>query len=182
MAKGLLKWSAILGGTLTLLYCGCNVMLTGSPIPLSHIETLHSPVRVTTWVESGLVLADGRVIAVPGHPKLPNESKALSEAMSRGVEVGKDGSLTGLVRFFHGCGNDPVRFDLRRINIGHLLSFFEMRALDEHASLNKEGFYEPGPFTKTGAFGDSGWYSAEGGMFFHYERWVAKGRKGNWWD
>ena len=178
LAKGLLIAFCLL----VLLYCGNNILLTGLPFPLVHIETLAHPVAVKSWTSSVLVLNDGREVAVPGCATLPSKSKALQAALSHGVEVGKDGRVTGLVQVWHWCGNDPVQHDLRRVDIGHLVAFFERPPMDDPASINKNGDREPGPSRKGGLFGSRGWNVSEEGMFRHYEHWMANGAKGAWWE
>src|SRR5882672_3889506 len=59
--------------------------LTFVPIqkPVEVVDTLSRPLHVTRWTPRGLVLADGRVVHVPGFTRLPNQSAALTEAIRR---------------------------------------------------------------------------------------------------
>jgi hypothetical protein len=87
------------------------------------IETLNSPVKVTGWTPSGLSLADGRTLPLPGMKSLPAKSEALDAATRSGVEVGRDGRVYGLVRIGHFCGNDPVREHVTRVDLGFMLEY-----------------------------------------------------------
>jgi hypothetical protein len=89
----------------------------------SHIETLNNPVTVTGWTFSGLNLSDGRVLPLPGIQALPSSSVGLAHAVQHGVEISEDGSVYGLVRVHHWCGNDPIRHHLARVNLSHLLAY-----------------------------------------------------------
>ena len=84
-------------------------MLTGRFSPIEKIESLRNPVAVTKWSAEGLSLADGRTVHLLGLRSLPSQSAALAEVTKRGVELGTNGRVWGLVRVHHWCGNDPVR-------------------------------------------------------------------------
>ncbi len=88
----------------------------------SMIESLEAPVSVRGWSEAGLQLEDGRVAPLPGLKKLPLESAALAEAVSRGVEVAKDGRIVGLVRVYPSCGMAAWRA-LRRVDLSMMLLY-----------------------------------------------------------
>jgi hypothetical protein len=88
-----------------------------------RVERLNSPVGVVGWSGSGLQLADGRTVQLPGLAALPVSSPALKEATKRGVEVGEDGRVYGLVRVHHWCGNDPVREHIARVDLALLLLY-----------------------------------------------------------
>lgn len=136
--------------------------------PQSHIETLHAPVAVRGWSSSGLRLADGRVVPLPGFRALPESSVALATATRRGVEVEADGRVVGLVKIWHWCGNDALQHDVRRVDIGHLLEFLRegsfTRALTEN---------DPKATTPGGCFTESGWSISDRVRFVHFE-------KGDW--
>jgi len=97
--------------------------LTGQFFPTRKVEALHSPIGITGWSESGLRLADGRTVQLPGFRKLPPASPALTEATKRGVEIAADGRVYGLVRVHHWCGNDPVREHIARVDVADMLMF-----------------------------------------------------------
>jgi hypothetical protein len=87
------------------------------------IEELRSPVAVASWSDTGLQLADGRFVSLPGIRLTPELSPALAEATKRGVELGADGRVYSLVRVHHWCGNDPVREHLARIDLVRMLTY-----------------------------------------------------------
>lgn len=87
------------------------------------VEALRDPVAVAGWTPSGLRLGDGRTVPLPGIRVLPASSSLLAEATSRGVEVGADGRVVGLLRVHHWCGNDPVREHVARVDLALLLEF-----------------------------------------------------------
>ena len=96
---------------------------TGRWFPIRKMDTLHSPVAVTGWADDGLRLVGGRTIQLPGFRKLPRVSAALSEVTKRGVEIAADGRAYGLVRVLHGCGNDPVREHIARVDVADMLMY-----------------------------------------------------------
>jgi hypothetical protein len=98
-------------------------MLTGRWSPVKIKRTLHSPVAVLAMTSGGLRLDDGRVVQIPGVASVPLGSPALIEATASGVEVEPDGRLVGLVRVHHGCGNDPVRRHVARVDLARLVQF-----------------------------------------------------------
>ncbi len=87
------------------------------------IDELRSPVAVTGWSDTGLLLADGRSAQLPGIGALPSSSAALIEATRWGVELGSGGRVYGLVRVHHWCGNDRVGEHIARVDLSHLLAF-----------------------------------------------------------
>jgi hypothetical protein len=95
----------------------------GFTLPVFKYEPLNSPQRVVGWSGKGLMLADGRVVLPKGMKTLPLRSAALAELTRRGVEVDRDGQVYGQVNLWHWCGNDPVRSDVRRVDIAHVLAF-----------------------------------------------------------
>ena len=134
-------------------------LLTGRLIPVRIVDTLNQPVGVTGWNEKGLILRDGRVVALSGHDALPAESKALREATREGVEIAADGRVFGLVRVHHWCGNDPVSWHVARVDLSNLLNFLA------------EG--DGGGFGPGGAFFEHGWRVGEYHRFSAWENWKA---------
>jgi hypothetical protein len=105
---------------------------TGSPIPLWHIEHLNDPVAVRQVTADALILDDGRRVPLPHVTKLPVDSPVFEAALKRGVEVAPDGSVYGLIRIFRGCGHDPVRYDVSRVNLSELAAALNPDGI-EHA-------------------------------------------------
>jgi hypothetical protein len=110
------------------------IALAGVPLALAclhyrgrrHIEVLNSPHQVVGWSPSGLILDDGRRILLPKIRQLPPVSEVLSAVIAQGVEVAPDGRVTGLLRCRHWCGNDPIRDDIRRVDVADLLIFLKV--------------------------------------------------------
>ncbi|WP_165227794.1 hypothetical protein [Aquisphaera insulae] len=88
-----------------------------------RVETLRSPIPVEGWSGSGLLLPAGKVVPLPGFASLPEHSAALAEVTKRGVEVGKDGRVYGLLRVHHWCGNDPIREHVSRVDVADLMAY-----------------------------------------------------------
>lgn len=110
---------------------GCHMLLTGSPIPLWHIERLNNPVTVTAIEREVLVLADGRRVRLPFIKRLPQENAVFVRALRHGVEVGEDGRVFGLIEPPRMCGNDPVVFYRFRANLSELASVLDPSRIDE---------------------------------------------------
>src|ERR1041384_6010110 len=91
------------------LFGGCHMFLTGSPIPLWHLESLDNPIPITAISEDNLVVQDGRTITRPFITKIPHDNPFFKTAIANGVEVTKDGELFGLMWVDERtCGNDPT--------------------------------------------------------------------------
>ena len=138
-------------------------MLTGSFSPIHQIETLKNPVAVTRWSSDGLKLADGRTVQLSELRALPNQSVALAEATKRGVEIGADGRVWGLVKVHHWCGNDPVREHIARVDLAAMMIF--LRVAEPVVPIRETDLLitEPG-----GRFTEWGWNVSE---FFHFQSW-----------
>lgn len=96
----------------------------GWVIPRRIVERLDAPIAVESVTREGLVLADGRTLAIPHVADLPADAAAVREAVRHGVEVGADGRMTGLMKIWHWCGNDPVRYHLARVDLTDLALLF----------------------------------------------------------
>jgi len=92
---------------------------------VERVDKLTNPMPTKGWVERGIVLADDRVVQLPGFRRLPGCSAALSEATRAGIEVGQDGRIYGLVRVWHWCGNDRVRRHIARVDLSRMLLFLD---------------------------------------------------------
>lgn len=105
--------------------CGAmNYMTFGSLWRHSQVDILQPKRIVRSWNEQGLLLDDGRRVLPAGMTALPARSDALTAITKRGVQVDADGQVFGLLSLFHTCGNDPVGYDLRKINVAHFLLFY----------------------------------------------------------
>lgn len=138
-------------------------MLTGRFSPINQIEALQNPVGVTGWNSDGLRLADGRTVQLSGLRALPGQSAALAEATKRGVELGADGRVWGLIKVHHWCGNDPVREHIARVDLADMMLFLRVGA--PVVPIREEDLLitQPG-----GRFTEWGW---DVGEFFHFQSW-----------
>ena len=116
---------------LALLYCGFNLLLTGFPFPIYHIERLRSPVAVKEVDKDALQLADGRRVPLPLIKEIPADDAVFNMALRHGVEVTDSGDVLGLVRWPRFCGNDPVIYNLRRIDLTELAAALHPAGIDD---------------------------------------------------
>lgn len=135
-----------------LLFYGSNFLLTGSPIPLWRIDHLADAHDIKGWDRNGLRLDDGRVVMPVGMKELPEKSETIKIATERGVEVSPDGHTYVLVQLWHWCGNDAVRYDLRKLDLAQLLAYHQ-----EGVSTIKPHRYANRSFTKDGGGSSQGW-------------------------
>jgi hypothetical protein len=117
--------------------------------------------KVETWTESALVLEGSREAPLAELSKLPPKSSALTEAVSRGVELQR-ARVYALVRVHFWQSDEPRRTELKRVDLSHLLVFLgegESR-VEAPAGLRKKG----------GTFTDLGWRVEEFDMFQAWEK------------
>lgn len=108
-----------------------HTSITGSPIPLWHIETLDNPLRVTAVRSEGLLVEDGRLVPLPFIRELPHDNPLFRIAIARGVDVAPDGSVHGLVWRDRACGNDPVVWSRVRVNLSELAGALHPGGIDQ---------------------------------------------------
>ena len=109
---------------------GCHMLLTGSPVPLWHIERLNNPIAVTT-VGDTLVLANGRRVRLPFIKTIPKDDPVFVRALEHGVEVDEKGEVFGLIDPPRMCGNDPVIFYRKRANLSDLAGILNPGGIDD---------------------------------------------------
>jgi hypothetical protein len=114
-----------------LILSGLHMLGTGSPIPLWHIERLKNPVAVASVENDALVLADGRRVPLPFIKKLPKDDPLFARVLSHGVEVGDRGEVIGLIDPRRMCGNDPVVFYRKRIDLSELAGVLDPDGIDD---------------------------------------------------
>lgn len=114
-----------------LLLSGCHSLLTGSPIPLWHIEHLDHPIAVKAIDPEALVLADGRRVRLPFIKRLPRNNPVFVRVLSHGVEISRQGRVIGLIDPRRMCGNDPVAFYRQRIDLGKLAGLLDPDGIDD---------------------------------------------------
>ncbi len=116
-----MRKTIFLSVVLILAGAACFFLFTGSFFPKRIVEELNNPCQVKEITEKGFVMADGRLVRVPYVCRVPVNSVILCDAVKTGVEVCPDGSIFGLLRIHHWCGNDPVRYHIGRINLTNLI-------------------------------------------------------------
>ena len=114
-----------------LLYSGFYFLLTGFPFPVYHIERLRSPEAVKKVGKDALQLADGRQVSLPLIKELPADDAVFNAALQHGVEVNTNGDVYGLAEWPRFCGNSPVVYNLRRINLTNLAAALHPTGLDD---------------------------------------------------
>ena len=110
---------------------GCHLLMTGSPVPLWHIERLDHPVPVRAIGQGALVLADGRQAKLPFLKALPKGDPVFARALEHGVEVDGSGAVYGLIDPPRICGNDPVVFYRERVNLSELAGLLNPDVMDD---------------------------------------------------
>jgi hypothetical protein len=109
---------------------GFHTLMTGSPIPLWHLENLESPVPVAATTEEHLVLQDGRKITLPFINSIPHENPLFKAAIVNGIEIAGDGEAYGLMWSDRSCGNDPVAWLRLKINLSNLAGALRPEGID----------------------------------------------------
>jgi hypothetical protein len=122
--KRLLRACARVLLLLLLVLSGCHFMLTGSPMPLFRIDRLRNAQRVAGIDGDAIILASrerGQQRAtLPFINGIPTNA-VFKAALKRGVELdASSGRAYGLLKIWHWCGNDSMRYDLRRVDLSAL--------------------------------------------------------------
>lgn len=115
----------------TLAVAGCITLLTGSPVPFWHIESLNNPVAVHSISQTHFELEYGRKVALPLIKEIPNDNSLLLAAISNGIEVGPSGEVYGLMWLDRNCGNDLLVWRRLRTNISLLAAALYPDGIDE---------------------------------------------------
>jgi hypothetical protein len=113
-----------------LAFSGCHMLMTGSPVPLLHIERPDRPVVVSEVTDDALVLADGSRVRLPFMKRLPKGNPVFLRALRHGVEVTPDGRAIGLVDPPRSCGNDPVLFYRMRADLSEMAGLVDPDGID----------------------------------------------------
>lgn len=100
---------------------GLHFMLTGWPFPLFIVKRLHNPIQVKQITAAGFVTSDSKLIKVQYVNELPVDSEIIRAAVAKGIEVTDKGQTFGLLKIWHWCGNDPVRYHIARVNLSALI-------------------------------------------------------------
>jgi hypothetical protein len=110
---------------------GGLTLLTGSPIPLWHIEKLDNPIAVKSVTETHMMLEDGQKITLPFISEIPHDNPLFQASITEGIEINEDGSAFGLMWLDRSCGNDPVVWYKVRVNLGDLAGALQPQGIDE---------------------------------------------------
>ena len=138
---------------------------------VEHVERLSSVRQVRGWNKGALVLADGKLVPLPGVSELPDKSEALAQATKHGVEIDPEGRVIGLVAIHHWCGNDPVRRHLARVDLAYMLMFLGQGRFDLPPAVRDKAPDARGE----GRFSEYGWNVTE---FLQFQDWSARLRAG----
>jgi hypothetical protein len=114
-----------------LLLCSAHTLMTGSPIPLWHLESLDVSEKVSFVTERHLVLADGTALTLPNIKELPHINPLLQTAILNGIEIDPHGNVYGLMWVDRICGNDPVVWRRLRVNLSHLSGALHPAGIDD---------------------------------------------------
>jgi hypothetical protein len=122
---------AVVISLLTLLACAAvlwdlpylGFIVTGLRRHDGRVEVLQAPSLVRQITAEGLVLENGSLVKIPFVQNIPTNLPVLVAAIQRGIEVEPTGHVIGLIKVWHGCGNDPVLSHVGRIDLTGLLIF-----------------------------------------------------------
>lgn len=89
----------------------------------------------------------------------------MSAATVDGIEVRGDGRVYGLVRVHHWCGNDPVVEHYARVDLAHLVLYFEER---RRALAEEPASAESHTRDESSEFSEFGW---QVGDFMSFKDW-----------
>lgn len=106
-------------------------LLTGSPIPLWHIEELNNPRQVEEVTEDHLVLEDGTKLKIPLMKSLPFDNPLFLAALEDGVEVDEKNEVFARITLQKICGNDPYVCRRVRINLTDLCAAIDPNCIDK---------------------------------------------------
>ena len=98
-----------------------HLLLSGQLFPKHIVEKLRNPHPVVKITKKGFIISDGRLIKVRYVSELPINSNILQAAVKNGIEVDEYGNTFGLLKIWHWCGNDPVRYHIARVNLTNLI-------------------------------------------------------------
>ena len=114
----ILKCCAKLLLVLLVCFMALHFLMTCSPVPLFHIERLRNARRVVEFGGDAMLLANRQRITLPHINGIPTNEIFRTVVSKYGVEVDDaTGRVYGLIKVHHWCGNDPVRYDRRRIDL-----------------------------------------------------------------
>ncbi len=107
--------------TLVVGVCAFDFLLTGTLFPRRIVEKLNHTRKVTDITAAGFVTEDGDLIKVKYVSEIPTNLAVIRVAVANGIEVDAQGQTFGLLKIWHWCGNDPVRYHIARVNLSNLI-------------------------------------------------------------
>lgn len=139
--------------------------------PEGHSDALDTPVTVVGFDATGLTLAGGRRLIVPGYKSLTGAGSLIEATTEKGVEITPDGKIFGLLKIWHWCGNDPVRYHYARVNLADLLRYFDKgEPIEKKTSPARLVPFREFEYT------ESGWSISE---WMHFRGWSVEGGTAN---
>lgn len=111
--------------------CSLHLLMTGSPIPLWHIESLDSPIKVSKAKSDVLLLENGSSLKLPNINTIPHTNPLFQAAISEGIEVDPEGKVFGLLWMSQYCGNDPIKWRRLKVNLAELSGLLKPDGMSE---------------------------------------------------
>jgi hypothetical protein len=97
-----------------------------------------------------LLLSDGRRVTLPLIRRIPADAPVFRAALERGVEVGGDGGVYGLLTVYPSCGMTSYRYSTLRVHLSDLAGALHPEGIDEgvvspeEIGMLGERLYRPG--------------------------------------
>jgi hypothetical protein len=110
---------------------GIGFVLSLLPITRQHIDELDNPKTVSQIYPHGILLQDRTFVELPNITEIPVKSSVFQAALKQGIEMNQDGNVYGILKLWHSCGNDPIRLDLRKVNLSDLAAFLHPNGATE---------------------------------------------------
>jgi hypothetical protein len=114
---------------------GIWLVLVSFLITRQHIDELDNPKTVSQIYPHGILLQDGTLVELPYITEMPVKSPVFQAALKHGIEINQDGNVYGILKLWHYCGNDPIRLDLRKVNLSDLAAFLHPKGATEKYSV-----------------------------------------------
>ena len=152
------------------LFCLMTVcfFLWGVPFPLFHIEKMSRPLPVHSTSGNVIQFSSGTVVCLDKLSYIPTNA-LIQDVLKRGLSY-EDGKTLGLVTLHHWCGNDPVRYDVRRVDFELLCAYVDVRCL-KGSEITNDGF---SPSCKTSMH-----YTKHGWRYEEYLKFLSGCRHGD---
>ncbi len=161
--------SGLIGAALVVVsWMWMNDMLTWDR-PVDLIEQLHQPSEVSGWDQNGLLLKDGRKVALPNCIKMSATSNALPHLTRKGVEITREGRVVGLVRIWNWCGTCARGEHIERVDIADALFYLQEGEWSIELPASFKSWFASESPTKS-PFSEWGWEISDYGRFGTFHR------------